>query len=184
MDFFTQPLKKTWDGKSIMLFWGSTLGNFDGHAGDDPFKKLVGFLHNIKVGLDEGDRILFSFDTENKEKNVVRAYSEPLMSSQILSVVHQMNQYCEDGNFDPYAWKHVPMWIHETMQLAHVIYPIIDQAFTIGQRAFKVNAYEPLISNNSYKYTAEKMKAAALMAGFSDPKIIQKDAMALLSASC
>ncbi|PCI00504.1 MAG: hypothetical protein COB76_03500, partial [Alphaproteobacteria bacterium] len=70
MDFFSQPLEKNWDGKSLMLFWGCTLGNFDGHAGDDPFKKLVGFLHNIKAGLDTGDHILFSFDTEDKEANV------------------------------------------------------------------------------------------------------------------
>lgn len=184
MDFFTQPLNKTWNGKSVMLFWGSTLGNFDGHAGDDPFKKLVGFLRNIQVGLDKGDHILFSFDTEDKEVNVVRAYSEPLMSSQILSVIHQVHQYCESGNFNPRAWKHVPMWISETMQLAHVIYPIVDQIFTLGHRTFKVRAYEPLISNNSYKYTEEKMKAAALMAGFKNPKIIKKDAMALLSAHC
>jgi|GEM_PF-2495174 len=184
MDFFTQPLKKTWSGKSVMLFWGSTLGNFDGHAGDDPFKKLVSFLRNIQVGLDNGDHVLFSFDTEENETNVVRAYSEPLMSSQILSVVHQMKQHCESGNFDPYAWKHVPMWIAETMQLAHVIYPIVDQIFTLGHRTFKVGAYEPLVSNNSYKYSEEKMKAAALMAGFKNPKIIKKDAMALLSASC
>jgi uncharacterized SAM-dependent methyltransferase len=184
MDFFTQPLRKTWLGKSLMLFWGSTLGNFDGHAGDDPFKKLVGFLHNIKVGMERGDSILFSFDSEDNEANVVRAYSEPLMSAQILSIVHRMSDYCNDGNFDPYAWKHVPMWIEETMQLAHVIYPIIDQEFSIADRPFKIKAYDPIVSNNSYKYTPQKMEAAALMAGFNNPRIIKKDAMALLSAEC
>jgi len=125
MDFFTQPLNKSWDGQSLMIFWGSTLGNFDGHAAENPFKKLVKFLQNIRIGLDKSDRILFSFDTEENEKNIIQAYSEKLMSAQILSVVHQMNEHIDNGNFDPYAWKHRTMWINASMQCANVLLSFI-----------------------------------------------------------
>lgn len=184
MDFFEQPFNKSAIGPTAVIFWGSTLGNFDGMAGEDPFSKLTGFLHNVRQGLAMGDSILFSFDSEKNERAIIDAYSEPMMSAQILSVLHQMPSHISAGNFDPYLWRHRPIWIEETMQCAHIIYPMVDQQFMLGGREFLIKAYEPILSNNSYKYSPARVKAAALMAGYINPRIVQKGAMALLSADC
>lgn len=181
-DFFRGSLKKTWCAPSLFVCWGLVLGNFEGGMGEDPFHKLVGFLRGIARGMEQGDRILFSFDAETSGEKVVAAYSEPLMSAQILSVMHQLAKYDTGNGFDPYVWRHRPTWVEETMQCAHVIYPEVDQVITLQGREYKFKAFEGVVSNNSYKYSPQKMKAAALMAGFKTPDIFQTGSMALLSA--
>lgn len=73
-----------------------------------------------------------SFDTEECEKSILEAYNQPLLSSCFLSPLHRLvRDGLVIGNFDPYKWKHESIWIPETMQCAHTIYPIEAQNFEL-----------------------------------------------------
>ena len=85
------------------------------------------------------------------------------------------------GNFDPYKWKHQSIWVPETMQSAHTIYPLEDQEFELCGTKLFVPRFKRFVTNNSYKFKPQIMKDAAVEAGFI-PLIIQHGPMALLIA--
>lgn len=72
--------------------WGSSLGNIDGFANENPLPKLVKTLESFKGGLKSGDLMILGFDTEADETRIFNAYSEPSLRAQILSVVRLLKR--------------------------------------------------------------------------------------------
>lgn len=182
-DFIQQPFVKAEKGPSALILWGGSIGNFSGSMGESPFTKLVKQLHNFQQGLENGDFAIISFDGEQDGERVKDAYKEESLKRQVLSVLFKARR---DGilssDFNPYMWNNEPVWIKETGQCCHTIYPIIDQTFKVAGIDIFVPEGKRLISNNSYKYTPELMIAAASMAGFSSTDIYQHGPMGLLVA--
>lgn len=180
LDFYTDNLNiETSD--NIVVFWGSSLGNFGGKIGDNPFNKLVGFFNKIHNSLNKGDKILFSFDKCQNENKVLSAYSENNLSKQILSILHLAKRdLLINGYFNPNDWKHQPFWDKKHSQCAHLIYPTTNQLFQIGNMEFNIKAHDTIHSNNSYKYSVDRIKEAAIMAGFNDVNTYGSQDMNLL----
>lgn len=169
-------------GKSALVMWGSSLGNIEGSAGNNPQKKLIGTLNLIQQGMKSGDILIICFDTEQNENKIVKAYSEPYLQAQVLSVVHKAKRDLYiSGTFDPKIWRHKPVWYAKSQQLAHTLYPLFDQELHFDNQIVKVPAWTEFISNNSYKFSPEAIISASKNAGFA-PEIIQNGPMALLIA--
>lgn len=169
-------------GKSALVMWGSSLGNIEGSAGNNPQKKLIGTLNLIQQGMKSGDILIICFDTEQSENKIVKAYSEPHLQAQVLSVVHKAKRDLYiSGTFDPKIWRHKPVWYAKSQQLAHTLYPLFDQELHFDNQIVKVPAWTEFISNNSYKFSPEAIISASKNAGFA-PEIIQNGPMALLIA--
>lgn len=97
-----------------------------------------------------------------------------------LSPLHRLQRDgLASGLFDPYKWTHESIWIPETLQCAHTIYPLIDQEFEVCGRHISIPKFKKLITNNSYKFKPETMISAAKEAGFI-PQIYRHGSMALL----
>ena len=58
-------------GRSLVLFLGSNIGNFDPPGAD-------AFLRNIRAALTEGDAVLLGADLVKPERDLLLAYDDPL----------------------------------------------------------------------------------------------------------
>ncbi len=182
-DFFNGRICEGNYSKASVVFWGSSLGNFEGEAGQDPLPGLKKFLENLVNSLSPNDAAILSFDTESDKRAVINAYMEPALKRQILSVIHRIDRDgIVTGNFDPSLWRHEPVWIEENLQCAHYVYPVSDQDFFINEQEFRIPAGKRFISNNSYKYRPEQMLTTAEQAGFATAEIFQSGPMAILAA--
>lgn len=182
-DYIQNPIIKAKTAKTALVFWGGSIGNFAGALGESPFSKLTKQLHDFQCALDNGDLVIISFDAEQDEHIVKRAYNEENLKKQELSPLFRAKrEKIITGDFNPYMWHYVPTWVANTGQCAHTVYPVINQSFEVDG----IRVYAPegkhFISNNSYKYKPDMMTAAATMAGFTDISIIQHGSMALLVA--
>jgi len=182
-DFIQKRIKKAKHGPTALVLWGGSIGNFSGNASESAFPKLVKQLHNFQHGLDNGDIVIISFDAEQSGDKVKEAYSEENLRKQITSILFRARR---DGilskGFNPYMWENEPVWVPETGQCCHTIYPVIDQRFHVAGIEVFVPEGKRFISNNSYKYKPNMMTAAATMAGFTYISIMQHGSMALLVA--
>lgn len=168
IDYFTSPVEKTSNDKTAYLMWGSSIGNLPNRPGKSPLKILLQLLQTFSMSLRVDDVLILSFDTETDPKKVLSAYSENNLSNQILSPVFRLQEYVLPyDDFDPEAWSHKPEWIKTSQQCCHVIYPEIDQRFTLKGKQFSIRAGEKFVSNNSYKYRPEDMLAIAKKVGLS-----------------
>ncbi|NCC22781.1 MAG: hypothetical protein EOM26_10020 [Alphaproteobacteria bacterium] len=183
-DFTAAPLRKLWRGKSATVMWGISMGNFPGHVGSDCFPHLEGFLTIMAASLSDGDIFIGSFDTEMDARRIVKAYSEPNIRRQALSVLHRMQRDgIVRGKFNPELWHHEAVWVPETSQCARLVYPLVDQHIWIDRYEFPIPSRKEYVTTNSYKYAPETILSAVDQAGFSEARIFQRNAIALLIAT-
>jgi uncharacterized SAM-dependent methyltransferase len=169
-------------GPTGIIMWGCTLGNIPGHSGRNPYDHLLQSLKGLRDSINSGDHIFISFDTEEHKQPILNAYNHPLLSACFLSPLHRLvRNNLVEGNFDPYKWKHKSVWIPESMQCAHTIYPTEDQDFEVCGTKIFIPKNKKLITNNSYKFSEETILTAARNAGLV-PKIYKHTPMALLIA--
>lgn len=182
-DYMNTPLSPTGSKKSAIVMWGSSLGNIDGNANSNPFQKLTKTLENFKAGLQSGDLMIVCVDTEDNERKILNAYSEPSLRAQILSVVHRLKRdgYAT-GRFDPRIWRHESVWFPKVGQCAHMIYPLFDQMINIAGSTIHVPAWRRIISNNSYKFSQAAVTGAAKYAGLNCLGFLQTGPIALFIA--
>lgn len=180
-NYMSSPLTPAGEGKTAIVMWGSSLGNIDGFANEDPFPKLVKTLNNFKGGLKSGDLMILGFDTEFDETRILKAYSEPSLRAQILSVLHLLKRdgYVT-GRFDPRLWRHETVWFPKVGQCAHMVYPLFDQILNIAGLTIHIPAWRRFISNNSYKFAPETLKKAADCIGLTAIACVQNGPIALL----
>jgi uncharacterized SAM-dependent methyltransferase len=167
---------------SALIMWGGTIGNISGFVGDNPYNSLLKSLVKLNNSISSGDHIFISFDTEDNEQSILEAYNHPLLSFCFHSPLYRLvRDSLVTGNFDPYKWKHESIWISETMQCAHTIFPLEDQEFELCGIKLFIPRFKRFVTNNSYKFKPQIMKDAATEAGFN-PIIVQHGPMALLIA--
>lgn len=182
-NFMHTPISPIESGQSALVMWGSSLGNIEGSANSNPQRKLIGTLHTIQNSMKSGDILIICFDTEENEDKIIKAYSEPNLQAQVLSVVHKAKRdLYVSGKFDPRLWRHKPVWYPKSQQLAHTLYPLFDQELCIDRQIIKIPAWTEFISNNSYKFRSDTIVAAAKNSGFS-AETIQFGPMAILIAT-
>ena len=180
-NYMSSPLAPAGEGKTAIVMWGSSLGNIDGFANEDPCTKLVKTLDSFKDGLKSGDVMILGFDTEFDETRILKAYSERSLRAQILSVFHLLKRdgYVT-GRFDPRLWRHETVWFPKVGQCAHMVYPLCDQVLNIAGLTIRVPAWRRFISNNSYKFSPATVKNVAHCIGLKTIACLQNGPIALL----
>lgn len=173
-DFLNSPLVRLGASRKALIMWGGAICNINGHERSDPYPKLVSTFESFKDGLDKGDLIVIAFDTQTDREIVLKAYNEPVLSQKFLSILHRIRRETPlKGQFDPHAWRHESVWFPEVGQCAHMLYPTVEQVFSIGKQKITVQAGQRVISNNSYKMPAATFGKAATDAGLINTFCLQ-----------
>ena len=146
----------------LVLFLGSTIGNFDRPAG-------VEFLREVRRTLIPGDALLLGTDLDKPVPQLILAYDDPIgvTAAFNLNLLARINREL-DGNFDLSAFQHVVRYDEQERRIEMYLRSTREQAVTVRKAGFTVNFAEDEIiwTESSHKYRPEEVAQMAQSAGF------------------
>ena len=164
-DYFAgmSELKKSARGRTLALFLGSNISNFDP---DDALK----FLRALREVLREGDALLLGADLK-KEKSVLEAaYNDALgvTAAFNLNVLARINREL-GGNFDLRGFQHRAFYNAEAGRVEIYIESLREQTVVVSKLEMQIKFAEgeQIHTENSYKYDLDEIGRAANQTGFT-----------------
>ncbi len=146
----------------LVLFLGSTIGNFDRDASER-------FLRDVRSMLRAGDALLLGADLEKSRPVMLAAYNDPLgvTAAFNLNLLARINRELE-GEFELAKWEHIALYNEDEHRIEMHLRSRVAQAVRIGAlnltAAFA--AGETIWTENSHKYTVGGISAMAERTGF------------------
>ncbi len=146
----------------LVLFLGSTIGNFDRDAGRK-------FLRDMREILLPGDALLLGTDLEKDIRVQILAYDDPagVTAAFNLNILGRMNREL-GANFDLAAFRHEARWNKAERRIEMHLLSLKRQAVEIPAASLRVmlNEGESIWTESSHKYKAEKVFQMAAETGF------------------
>jgi len=146
----------------LVLFLGSTIGNFDRVAG-------VRFLAEIRRILEPGDSLLLGTDLEKSSAQLLQAYDDELgvTAAFNLNLLARINREL-GGNFTLGQFAHAPRVNHEARSVEMHLRSKCRQTVSIAEAELDVEFLEDetIWTESSHKYLAEEIFKIGLEAGF------------------
>lgn len=160
-------LKRNHDLKEVVLFLGSTIGNFSLASG-------LSFLKNLSDEMTKGDLLFIGFDLMKDPEVVLNAYNDPqeITSAFNLNLLDRINNELA-GNFDVAGFKHYPTYDPISGETKSYLISKKKQSVYIGSldELFEFKENEPIFMEVSQKYSQTMIADLAEQAGF---KIIKQ----------
>jgi L-histidine Nalpha-methyltransferase len=148
--------------RALVLFLGSSLGNFDREDG-------LRFLQRIRRALRSGDALLLGTDMEKPEAQLLAAYDDPLgvTAAFNLNLLARMNRELEAdfvlGNF-----RHRARYDAAGRDVQMHLESLCDQRVTVRSAGFTVALQrgETIHTESSHKYSVAELDQLVQDAGF------------------
>ena len=146
----------------LVLFLGSTIGNFEPEAALD-------FLHAVRLCLKPGDFLLLGTDLVKPLEQMLVAYDDPVgvTAAFNLNLLARINREL-DADFDLRQFEHVAKYTEEyqriEMHLRSRVYQIVSIRKADLILDFVPN--ETICTEASHKYRPEQISGIARIAGF------------------
>jgi len=151
------PPLKDLPGRKLVLFLGSTIGNFEPDA-------ARAFLARLGESLSPGDALLVGFDMRKDAAILHAAYNDRqgVTASFNKNILARINREL-GGQFDLDAFSHVAFWNRRMSRIEMHLESRKEQDVAIQDlgRAFHFSRRERIHTENSYKFT--KARIAALL---------------------
>lgn len=152
--------------KNLVLFLGSSIGNFDNSAADD-------FFHHLWLTLHDGDNVLIGFDLRKEIDVLLRAYSDSdgITREFNLNLLQRMNREL-GANFDRDVFSHYATYNVNSGAMESYLVSLKAQTIDIPalETTFDFMPFEPIHVEVSYKYLLSQIERFAATAQF---KIVQ-----------
>jgi L-histidine N-alpha-methyltransferase len=163
LDGLLQVAARREDGQRILvLFLGSTIGNFD-HPAD------LNFLKEIRMILAPGDFLLLGTDLAKPIEQLVAAYDDGLgvTAAFNLNLLVRINREL-DGEFKIDQFEHVAKFNEVTQSIEMHIRSKCDQVVRIAQANLCVNFSEgeTIWTESSHKFSLDEIAWTAQASGF------------------
>ena len=146
----------------LVLFLGSTIGNFDRPAG-------VNFLREVRHILVPGDAMLLGTDLMKSNSQLIAAYDDQLgvTAAFNLNLLARINREL-DADFDLSHFKHVARINHEARSVEMHLLSTVQQTVTIPGAELLVEFLEgeTICTESSHKYSADEAFQLARESGF------------------
>ena len=150
------------DQSLLVLFLGSTIGNFDRPAG-------LEFLRQIRGILRAGDALLLGTDLLKPIPQLLAAYADPLgvTAAFNLNLLGRINRELE-ADFSLEQFEHVARFNSRARSVEMHLRSKRDQTVTIGAAGFSVRfaAGETIWTESSHKYSKDEVVQMAADTGF------------------
>ena len=147
----------------LLLFLGSTIGNFDYVA-----RRL--FLQEIRTCLEPGDALLLGTDLIKPLPQLLAAYDDPtgVTAAFNLNLLARINREL-DGNFNLRRFEHEARFNEEESRIEMHLRSRDAQTVRIGaiNRRIPFDAGETIWTEGSYKFRRGEVAEMAAQAGFS-----------------
>jgi L-histidine N-alpha-methyltransferase len=146
----------------LVLFLGSTIGNFDRPAD-------VRFLRQVRLILQPGDALLLGTDLEKPIYQLIRAYDDPLgvTAAFNLNLLARINREL-GADFVIEQFEHEARFNFETRSIEMHLRSTRDQVVTVGEAGISVpiRENETIWTESCHKYSVEEVTSMAADAGF------------------
>ncbi len=151
------------EGQHLMvLFLGSTIGNFDTTAGTE-------FLCRLREILREGDSLLLGTDMEKPVGTLVAAYDDPLRVTAGFNrnLLARINREL-DADFDLEQFEHLAIFNDRTYSIEMHLRARMDQTVTVAKAGltFSIRRGETIWTETSHKYSQSELRGIAQRTGF------------------
>jgi L-histidine Nalpha-methyltransferase len=149
-------------GRTLALFLGSNIGNFDPPEAD-------ALLRGIRAALTDGDALLLGTDLVKPERELVLAYDDPLGVTAAFDRNLLVRANRELGaDFDLDAFAHRALWNERASRVEMHLVSERRQRVRIPASCLAIDfeAGESIRTESSYKYLAGDVRAMLERAGF------------------
>lgn len=147
----------------LVLFLGSTIGNFDRAAG-------VRFLRDIRQILKPGDSMVLSTDLEKSIPQMILAYDDPLgvTAAFNLNLLARINREL-DADFNLQHFKHEIRFDQAERRIEMHLRSTRPQTVSIPKAGMssRLRKDETIWTESSHKYTMQEVSEIAVRSGFS-----------------
>ena len=146
----------------MVLFLGSTIGNFDGTAG-------VEFLRRLRAVLRGGDSLLLGSDLRKPIATLIAAYDDPLGVTAAFNrnLLVRINREL-DADFDIEQFEHLVIFDDQNHNIEMHLQARTDQTVTIAKAglSFRILRGETIWTETSHKYSRSELIDIAQRTGF------------------
>jgi L-histidine Nalpha-methyltransferase len=146
----------------LVLFLGSTIGNFDRAAGD-------AFLREVREILRRGDALLLGTDLEKSVELQLLAYDDPagVTAAFNLNLLARINREL-GGDFDLSSFRHEARWNSLERRMEMHLRSTRRQTVHVRTAGLRLmlEEDETIWTESSHKYTAEEIPEMAVRTGF------------------
>lgn len=150
------------DGPTLALYIGSSIGNF---APDE----AVAILQNLRAQLRPGDTLLLGTDLVKDPSKLIAAYNDHdgVTAAFNLNILRRINRDLR-ANFDLAAFTHEAIWNAEQSRMEMHLQSTKSQMARVGalSASFHFEAGETIHTENSYKFTQDKIRSLFADSGF------------------
>jgi uncharacterized SAM-dependent methyltransferase len=146
----------------LVLFLGSTIGNFDRDAGDK-------FLREVRATLRAGDALLLGTDLDKAVELQLLAYDDPagVTAAFNLNLLARINREL-GADFDLSCFRHEARWNYADRRIEMHLRSTCRQSVRIPAASLRIvlNEDETIWTESSHKYRAEEIPEMAERTGF------------------
>jgi dimethylhistidine N-methyltransferase len=144
----------------VVLFLGSSIGNFDRRPADE-------FLHKIRQTLVPGDSLLLGTDLEKPMAQLIPAYDDSLGVTEAFNrnLLARINREL-GGNFDLSRFEHVAHYNARERRIEMHLRSVETQNITIEGTTFTLRSDETIWTESCHKYTKDEPAKMARRTGF------------------
>ncbi len=150
------------DEHLLVLFLGSTIGNFDRPAGED-------FLGEVRRILYPGDALLLGTDLMKPVAELLAAYNDSIgvTAAFNLNLLARINREL-DANFDLLRFRHAVRYNEQERRIEMHLRSTCEQTVEVRKAGFRVHfaRQETIWTESSHKYFPEEVVQMAERTGF------------------
>lgn len=150
-------------GRTLALFLGSNIGNFD-------LREAQTFLRAMRSVLKAGDALLLGADLRKRPEVLEAAYDDSLgiTAAFNLNLLARINRELE-ADFNLRAFRHQAVYNEEQGRVELYIQSLRAQRVSIRKLELEIQFFEGerIHTENSYKYDLEGLSALASATGFA-----------------
>lgn len=152
------------DGKRVVFFPGSTIGNFE-------LDGALALLQTLRSWLREGDALLIGVDLRKDGDVLEAAYDDAGKATAAFNynLLARINTELE-GDLDPDGFQYRAFWNPYRSRVEMYLQARRDMGFTVGGRSFTIRKDETIHTENSHKFSVDIFQDLARQAGLEAKK--------------
>lgn len=155
-------LNREENGRKVLLFLGSTIGNFE-------HEETVQFLQSLNKRMNNNDLLIIGFDLKKAPNTILRAYNDPsgITAQFNLNLLRRINRELK-GEFVMNNFYHHPTYDASTGEAKSFLVSKTDQKVYIGKldTTFEFKRGELIFTEISQKFDEEMINTLVEKAGF------------------
>ncbi|MGD9900707.1 MAG: L-histidine N(alpha)-methyltransferase, partial [Calditrichaceae bacterium] len=158
-------LKKYSDRPKLILWLGSSIGNFD-------HKESIGFLLRLRESISSRDSLIVGADLRKSGNILEKAYddSQGVTAAFNLNILKRINREL-NGDFNPGNFRHFAHYDEKAGRVEMHLVSKIDQSVHVGGNNFSFKEGESIWTESSYKYHLNEFAEIADRASFGVEKV-------------